>query len=99
MKFLRLTEVCSSSFLESPFFFLGSLSFLDIELDVAFLKGSLPPELLPYLVGLEDMILWSYDIVLRVQAILEDLVVRCCIQPCFLERRGHNGALYDFSAS
>lgn len=51
---MRLTEVCSSSRFESPRFFLGSLSFLDIELDVETLKGSLLPELLPYLDDLEE---------------------------------------------
>lgn len=44
------TDACSSSlFLESPLFFLGSFSFLDMDPEVLFLKGSLPPpEPLPY---------------------------------------------------
>ena len=48
-----LTDACSSSlFLESPLFFLGSFSFLDMDPEVLFLKGSLPPppEPLPYFV-------------------------------------------------
>lgn len=59
----QLTDACSSSlFLESPLFFLGSFSFLDMDPEVLFLKGSLPPpEPLPYFV--EGMLLcksrWS----------------------------------------
>lgn len=46
----RLTDACSSSlFLESPLFFLGSFNFFDMDPEVLFLNGSLPPpELLPY---------------------------------------------------
>lgn len=69
-----------------------------MELDVAFLNGSLPPELLPYLVDLEDMILWSCSVVLGVVSGGEAGELRrlCCIlkyPDAWLGRRGHHEAL------